>query len=132
MVETLAYIGDVLSAEQDQAGAEGFLATTYDDERGVLHVDIRAGARPIVCVVIDDCRAFMVSIGADAGEAIVSFGDGSEGRRPPLGFENVTATYTHGDGDDGNVEVRGLDLGRTFVVVAVRRGSWSFVRCGGE
>ena len=64
MIETLVYIGDVLSSKQDQVTAEGFLSTTYDDERDVLRVDMRAGARPIVCVVIDDCRTFMVSIGA--------------------------------------------------------------------
>jgi hypothetical protein len=74
----------------------------------------------------------VVSVGADAGQASVSFGDGSEGRRPPSGVENVTARYRNGDGDRGRVEVSGLRLGRAFAVVAVRRGSWSFVRCGGE
>jgi hypothetical protein len=132
LIETLVYIGDVLSSKQDQVAAEGFLSTTYDDERDVLRVDMRAGARPMVCVVIDDCRAFVVSIGADADAASVSFGDGSEGRRPPSGFEHVTAKYRHGDGNDGNVEVSGLGLGRAFAVVAVRRGSWAFVRCGRE
>ncbi|HET6867509.1 MAG TPA: hypothetical protein VFH80_16430 [Solirubrobacteraceae bacterium] len=132
LIETLAYIGDVLSSQQDQVAAEGILTTTYDDERDVLHIDLRADARPIVCVVVDDCRAFVVSIGANAGEATVSFGDGSDGRRPPPGFENVRARYRDGDGDGGNVEVTGLRLGRAFAVVAVRRGSWSFVRCGGE
>jgi hypothetical protein len=68
---------------------------------------------------------------ADAGEALVTFADGSEGRRPPSGFENVTAKYRHGDGDGGNVDV-GLGLGRAFAVVAVCRGSWSLVRSGGE
>ena len=131
MIETLAYIGDVLSSEQDQAAAEGILTSTYDGEREVLHIDMRAGARPIVCLVIDECRAFVVSIGADAGGASVSFGDGSEGRRPPAGFENVTAKYRHGDGEAGTVEVSGLGLCPGFAVVAVRRGSWSFVRCGG-
>ncbi len=132
LIETLVYIGDVLSSEQDQVAAESILTTTYDHERDVLHVVMRANARPIVCVVIDDFRAFVVSIGADAGQASVSFGDGSKGRRPPSGFENVTAKYRNGDGDRGNVEVSGLRLGRAFAVVAVRRGSWSAVRCGGE
>jgi hypothetical protein len=131
-IETLAYVGDVLSFEQNQVAAEGFLATTYDDEHDVLQIDMRADARPIVCVVIADCLAFVVSIGADAGDATVSFGDGSEGRRPPSGFENVTAKYRHGEGHGGNVEVSGLGLAWAFAVVAVRRGSWSFVRCGGE
>jgi hypothetical protein len=132
LIETLVYIGDVLSSDQDRVVAEGFLATTYDDERDMLHIRIRADARPIVCVVIDDSRAFVVSIGADVGDASVSFGDGSEGRRPPPGFENVTAKYRHGDGEGGNVEVSGLRLGREFAVVAVRRRSWSLVRCGRE
>ena len=132
LIETLAYVGDVLSSEQDQVAAEGFLATKYDDERDVLRIDMGADVRPIVCVVVDDRLAFVVSIGADAGDASVSFGGGSEGRRPPSGFENVTAKYRHGDGDGGNVEVSGLGLGRAFAVVAVRRGSWSFVRCGVE
>jgi hypothetical protein len=132
LIETLAYIGDVLCSEQDQVAAEGFLSTTYDGERDVLRVDMGAGARPIVCVVIDDRRAFVVSIGADADAATVSFGDGSEGRRPPSGFANVTAKYRHGDGNDGNVEVSGLGLGRAFAVLAVRRGSWASVRCGRE
>jgi hypothetical protein len=130
LIETLAYIGDVLSSEQDHIAAEGFLATTYDDKRDILQIDMRANARPTVCVVVDDCRAFVVSIGADAAEATVSFGDGSEGRRPPSGFENVTAKYRHGDGNLGNVEVSGLRLGRAFAVVAIGRGSWSFVPCG--
>lgn len=131
-IESLAYIGDVLSFAQDQVAAEGFLATRYDDERDVLQIDMRTDARPIVCVVIDDCRAFVVSLGADAGDASVSFGDGSEGRRPPSGFENVTAKYRHGDGDGGNIAVSGLGLGGAFAVLAFRRDSWSFVRCGGE
>ena len=130
LVETLTYIGDVLSFEQDQVAAEGFVATVYDDERDLLHVDLRADARPIVCVVVDHCRAFVISIGADAGEAVVSFGGGSAGRPPPPGLEDVTARYRHGDGGDGNVEVSGLGLGRGFAVVAVRRGAWSYVRCG--
>lgn len=132
LIETIAYLGDVLSSDQDQVTAEGFVATMYDDERDLLHVDLRANARPIVCVVVDSCRAFVVSIGADAGEATVSFGDGSEGRRPPSGFENVTARYRLGDGEGGNVEVSGLGLAQGFGVVAIRRGSWSFVRCGGQ
>jgi len=131
LVETLAYIGDVLSSEQDQVAAEGFVATTYDPERDLLYLDLCADALPIVCAVIEDSRVFVVSIGADAGEAVVSFGDGSEGRRPPPGFDNVTGRYRQGDGDDGHVEVSGLGLCRSYVVVAVRRGSWSFVPCGG-
>jgi hypothetical protein len=132
LIETLVYISDVLSCAQDQVAAEGFLATTYDDERDVLRVDMRLDAPPILFVVIDDYRVFVASIGADAGETTVGFGDGSKGRRPPPGFENVTAKYRHGDGDGGNVEVSGLGLGRAFAVVAVRRGSWSFVRSGGD
>ncbi len=132
LVETLAYLGEVLSSEEDQVAAAGFVATMYDDERDLLDIDLRGDARPIVCVVVDSCRAFVVSIGADAGEATVSFGDGSEGRRPPSGFENVTARYRRGDGEGGNVEVSGLGLGQGFAVVAIRRGSWSFVRCGGQ
>ena len=132
LIETLAYVGDVLSFEQDQVAAEGFVATAYDDERDLLRVDLGADARPIVCVVVDDRRAFVLSIGADAGEAVVSFGGGSAGRPPPPGLEDVTARYRHGDGGDGNVEVSGLGLGRGFAVVAVRRGAWSYVRCGDD
>lgn len=132
LIETLAYLGDVLSAEQNQVAAEGCLATMYDSERDLLHVDLRADARPTVCVLVDSSRAFVVSIGADAGEVSVSFGDGSDGRRPPSGFENVTARYRHGGGEGGNVEVSGLGLGQGFAVVAIRRGSWSLVRCGGQ
>jgi hypothetical protein len=131
LVETLAYIGDALSSEQDQVAAEGFVATTYDPERDLLHLDLCADALPIVCAVIEDSRVFVVSIGTDAGEAVVSFGDGSEGRRPPAGFDNVTGRYRQGDGEDGHVEVSGLGLCRSYVVVAVGRGSWSFVPCGG-
>jgi hypothetical protein len=131
LIETLVYIADVLSAQQDRVAAEGILTTAYDDGHDMLHIHVRADARPIVAVVIDDCRAFVVSIGADAGAATVSFGDGSGGRRPPPGFDDVTATYRHGDGNVGRVEVTGLRLDRAFAVVAVRRGSWSFVRCGG-
>jgi hypothetical protein len=132
LIETLAYIGDVLSFEQDQVAAEGYIGTAYDEERDLLRVDLRADARPTVCVVVDDGRAFVLSIGADAGEATVTFGDGSAGWAPPPGLENVTARYRHGDGEDGNVEVSGLGLGRGFAVVAVRRGAWSFVPCGGD
>src|SRR5581483_4187452 len=79
LIESLVYIGDVLSSEQDEVAAEDILTTTYDDDRDVLHIDMRADARPIVCVVIDNCRAFVVSVGADDGQASVSFGDGSKG-----------------------------------------------------
>ena len=130
LVEMLAYIGDVLSSDQDEIAAESYLATTYDPERDLLHVYLSDDARPIVCAVVDDSRVFVVSIGADAGDAVVSFGDGPEGRRPPPGFENVTGRYRQGDGDEGDVEVSGLRLCRSFVVVAVRRGSWSFVPRG--
>jgi hypothetical protein len=129
LLELLAYVADVLSSDQDQVAAEGFVATTYDPERDLLHLELRADALPIVCAVIDDSRVFVVSIGDDADEAVVSFGDGSEGRRPPPGFENVTGRYRNGDGEDGDVEVSGLGLCRSFVVVAIRRGSWSFVSC---
>jgi hypothetical protein len=130
LVETLAYIADVLSSDEDEVAAENFVASTYDPDRDVLHLDLRADALPIVCAVIDDSRVFVVSIGADAGEAVVSFGDGSEGRRPPPGFENVTGRYRNGDGEHGDVEVAGLGLCRSFAVVAVRPGAWSFVPCG--
>ncbi|KAB7647942.1 putative baseplate assembly protein [Polymorphobacter fuscus] len=53
-------------------------------------------------------RHYLLRPGAD-GQAIVQFGDGREGARPPSGSQNVRATYRTGIGRPGNVRARQLE-----------------------
>ena len=135
LIEALAYLGDVLSAEQDQVADEDFLETSYDSEDDVVRIRLLNDLRPVVFVVVDDERAFVVVIGSEAGDATVRFGNGEHGERPPAGLEDVIATYRHGAGRVGSVKLRGLHLGKPFAVIAIgdpgtraRRMNCSIVR----
>lgn len=46
----------------------------------------------------------------DAGDAVVTFGNGRQGARLPNGLENVRASYRYGTGAAGNVDAKALRL----------------------
>jgi hypothetical protein len=119
LIDTLAYIGEVLSAEQDQLADEGFLETARADDEDLVHIRFRTELLPAVFVAVGNARAFVVVIGSHAGDATIRFGEGEAGRRPPTGLEDVTATYRHGEGHTGRLELRRLRLGRRWGVVAI-------------
>jgi hypothetical protein len=114
LLELLAYLGDTMSFHQDQVANEAYLET----EDGV-RIRLQASRRPALCLVADDQRAYVVTVGAETGDSTVRFGDGVVGEQPPSGLENVTATYRRGAGDTGNLELTGLGLQKPFVVIVV-------------
>jgi hypothetical protein len=114
LLELFAYVGDALSFYQDQVANEAYLQT---EDR--VRVRLRASRRPALCVIADDRRAYLVTVGAETGESTVRFGDGLVGEPPPSGLDNVIATYRCGDGDTGNLELTGLGLQKPFVVIVV-------------
>jgi hypothetical protein len=130
LIEALAYLGDVLSAEQDQLADEDFLATSRADDEDLVRIRFLIKLLPAVFIAVGDERAFAVVIGSETGDATVRFGDGESGARPPTGLEDVSATYRRGGGNAGHLELRGLRLGRRCAVVAIshratRAGDWS-------
>jgi hypothetical protein len=114
LLELFAYVGDALSFYQDQVANEAYLET---EDR--VRVRLHASRRPALCVIADDRRAYLVTVGAETSESTVRFGDGVVGEQPPSGLDNVIATYRRGDGDTGNLELTGLGLHKPFVVIVV-------------
>jgi hypothetical protein len=119
LVETLAYIGDVLSAEQDQVASENFLETSQVKDEDLVRLRFLIELLPAVFLAVGDKRAFVVVVGSETGDSTVRLGDGESGTRPPTGLEDVSATYRHGEGNAGCLELRGLRLGRRCGVVAI-------------
>jgi hypothetical protein len=128
LLDALAYFADVLSAEQDRVASDGYLETHRDAERDVVRIRFPADLRPVVCLVIDQDRAYVATVGAEAGDSTVHFGDAAHGERPPIGFESVAATYREGAGRTGRLELRGLGLREPFSVIALT-GSGGRSRC---
>lgn len=121
LLEAFAYVGDVLSSAQEQVADEAFLETAHRDDGSVIVMRFPNDFRPSVIVVADDAHVFIVVIGSEAGDSTVRFGDGEHGRPPPAGLEHVTATYRHGGGTVGEVELRELPLQRPFRVIAAHQ-----------
>jgi hypothetical protein len=120
LLESLAYVADSLSFEQDRVAAEAYLESQWDEEARKLRVSMSVDLRPVACLVGDDRRAYVVVVGERIGDATVRFGDGVVGDRPPAGSENVAATYRCGSGGAGNLEVTSLDCRRPFVFILAR------------
>jgi hypothetical protein len=123
LIETLAYIADVLSAAQEQVADETFLETSCEVDEDVVRVRLLNDLLPAALAVVSDERAFVVVIGSEAGDSTVRFGDDERGERPPEGLEDVIASYRHGGGRVGCVELRGLHLGRRFAAIAINHGA---------
>jgi hypothetical protein len=121
LIETLAYAADVLAADLDRLADEAFIETSYDRGQDVLRAQFRTDLRPVVCVVLDPDKAYLATVGGQAGDSCVRFGDGSRGAPPPAGFEHVAATYRRGDGA-GALELVGLGLGEPIWLIALSRG----------
>jgi hypothetical protein len=121
LIEALAYAADVLEANLDEIADEEFIETSYDRGQDILRAQFRTDLRPVVCVVLDPGNVYVATVGAQTGDSCVRFGDGSEGARPPAGFEHLAASYRHGGGG-GALEVGGLGLGEPIWLIAVSRG----------
>jgi hypothetical protein len=119
LIETLAYIGDVLSAEQDQLADEDFLEISRTNDEDLVRIRFLTELLPAVFVGLGDERAFIVVIGSETGDSTVRFGEGAVGMRPPAGLEDLTATYRRGGGQAACLELRGLRLGSRCAVVAI-------------
>jgi hypothetical protein len=119
LIEMLAYIGDVLSAEQDQIADEAFLETSRESEEDLVRIRFLNELLPAVFVAVGGQRAFVVVIGSQTGDSTVRFGDGETGTRPPTGLEDVSASYRQGGGKAGCLELRGLRLGSRCAVIAI-------------
>jgi hypothetical protein len=128
LIETLAYIGDVLSSEQDELADEDFLETSRPNDEDLVRIRFLTDLLPAVFVAVGDERAFVVVVGSETGDSTIRFGDGAPGTRPPAGLADVSATYRHGEGHAGCLELRGLRLGRRYAVVAI---SHRATRAGG-
>ncbi|MGH9277030.1 MAG: putative baseplate assembly protein [Acidimicrobiales bacterium] len=61
-----------------------------------------------------DSRDYYVQLDEE-GRASVVFGDGTYGRRPPVGAANVRASYSVGGGTEGNVGAGRITLARTAI-----------------
>jgi hypothetical protein len=124
LLEAFAYIGDALSSKQEQVADEALLETAHRDDGSVILMRFPNDLRPSVIVIADDVHVFIVVIGSEAGDSTVRFGEGEQGRRPPAGLEHATATYRHGGGKVGEVELRELPLRQPFrVIVAHHPGT---------
>jgi hypothetical protein len=51
LVELVAYVGDVLSAHQDEAAAEGCLDTDWHEEAGAPQIRLDRDLRPTLCLI---------------------------------------------------------------------------------
>ena len=122
LIEALAYAADVLEADLDQLADEAFIETSYDRGPDILRAQFRVDLRPVVCVVLDPHDVYLATVGGETGDSCVHFGDGSQGERPPAGFEQVAATYRDGDGDGGGaLELVGLGLDEPVWLIALSR-----------
>jgi hypothetical protein len=120
LIETLAYLADVLSVELDELADEAFIETTYDRGHGVLRIEFKVDVRPVVCVVLDPDNVYVATVGGQTDDSCVRFGEGQHGRRPPAGFEMIGATYRHGAGaGGGGLDLTGLALGEPIWLIAV-------------
>jgi hypothetical protein len=61
-----------------------------------------------------DARDYYVQFDED-GRALVVFGDGEYGRRPPIGRDNIRASYVHGGGAAGNVPAGSIVEAKTKI-----------------
>ena len=129
LIETLAYIGDVLSAAQEQVADESFLETSREDDEDVVRIRLLNELRPAAFGVVGDERAFVVVVGSEAGDSTVRFGDDERGERPEEGLKDVIASYRHGGGRAGCVELRGLHLGRRYAVIAASQAGTRSLSC---
>jgi hypothetical protein len=133
LVELLGYVADVLTWQQDRIAAEAYLESRWDEGTGTLRVLLPAALLPLVCLVADERRAYVVVVGERAGGTEVRFGDGATGERPPAGTENVTATYRDGSGETGNLELAGLECRSPQVLFLARdpeaRSRWLCLVC---
>lgn len=118
LVALLARVGDFLSLYQDEVADESYLDVEHRRD-GHLHIRLGRGLRPALCLIACDRLAVSVAIGTETDDVTVSFGEGSDGERPPSGAEDLTATYRRGSGDSGNIELRGLSLAGPLAVLVV-------------
>ncbi len=101
-------VGEIVASSDGTAGQRYALAgSPVVDE--TLSVSVDEGAGPVLWTRVD---SLVNSVGTDASYAVrrdengivwIEFGDGTYGQIPPLGTNNITATYSVGGGVRGNV-----------------------------
>jgi hypothetical protein len=119
LLELFSYLGDVLSNYQEQVANESYLDVQRGEERSSLRITLGEGLRPAVCVIADDDRVYVLTVGSDAESARVTIGEGTPGKRPLTGAEDVTAIYRRRHEDTGEFLLRGLPLGDSFAVLVL-------------
>jgi hypothetical protein len=80
------------------------------DRRGSLLYDLGSEGR--VSLSSEDARDYYVQFNEN-DVCWVIFGDGAFGRRPPVGLNNIRATYRIGGGKAGNVPANSITVSRT-------------------
>jgi predicted phage baseplate assembly protein len=90
---------------------------------GTLSVTVDEGAGPVPWSEVEDFltssttdRHFTVAFDED-GRATVTFGDGSSGKIPPQGVDNIAMEYRYGASDDGNVGAGTVTQNRSGVAL---------------
>jgi hypothetical protein len=119
LVELLTYIADVLSDLQDRVANEAYLESDWDEEADVLRIRMPAGVGAACCIVADDQRTYVVTIGPETEATTVHFGDGLAGARPPTGSEDIGAAYRGGPGEAGSLELSGMGLRGPLAIMLV-------------
>jgi hypothetical protein len=131
LVDLLAYAGEVLSEYQDEVADEAYLETDWNEDSRTLHIRLRRGHRPGLCLIADRRRVYVVLVGPNTGEARVVFGDGVVGKRP-RGAGEVAAHYRRGAGGTGSLTLSGLRLRRPFVALMTGgQGGYAASESGG-
>ena len=66
----------------------------------------------------------------DVESGSIEFGDGANGRRPPVGAEVIVAVYRHGSGSSGNVGRDGppIQISRPGVDDSTDLALWTVIR----
>jgi predicted phage baseplate assembly protein len=101
-------LADTLLVEVNEGGA-GWV--TWDRRESLLYGD-RGDGRPSLST--PESRHYYVQYD-EHDRATVRFGDGVYGRRPPIGVNNVRATYRVGGGTAGNVPAGAISRARTLL-----------------
>lgn len=119
LLDVLAYVGDVLSYYQDRVANEAYLETEWSEGEDRLRIKVPGAWRPACLVIADSHRVYLVTLGPEADEARVEFGEGVEGERPPSGSGKLTAAYRRGTRNVAELELRGLGFHQPFGVIVV-------------
>jgi len=106
-------VGDIVIGSSDGSTAQEFLLpqSPYLDDSELIEVDetgagvfVEYTSVPSLLYSTSTDRHYRIKKNAK-GQARVVFGDGQKGRIPPVGINNIRATYRKGGAEDGNVGI---------------------------